>query len=159
METVEACQFKCYAPYNVGTLAMDKLGTYGPDNVSEVERQKAQQAFRDAVGYCSIQHESHMLPRVLNRQASFLLGSTPNKVPDTSLSVPEQDITEAGEILSSLQRDVFPRFPAAEWAKTLYHLNMSDLHMRKGDIHQGTHVIAKPTLCLKMHFSLREVQE
>lgn len=137
MEPIEACEFKCCAPYNIGTLVMDKLAS-GVGGVSdESERQRGRKAFANATKYCTGQCESHMLPRVQNRLVSFLLRTTPNKAPDTSLTVPAQDIERAGETLVSIERDILPRYPSANWAKALFRLNKSDYYMRRGDVHEG----------------------
>ena len=134
---MEACEFKCYAPYNFGTLVMDKRAVCGASVSDEAERQKARRAFKDAVRYSSNELENHMLPRVLNRNVSFLLQTTPNRVPDVNIDVPAEDIAEAKALLTSLERDVFPRFPTANWASTLYHLNKCDYYTRCGSFHAG----------------------
>ena len=112
--------------------------------VSMNETHAAEQAFNLALEHWYRQTQINSCrrpPRILNRQISFYLKSTPGKAPERDKYVPQSDLDKAWSIITMFTQRLFNNCPP--WPLALYYMGKADYFIRTENLDEGSHSLSK----------------
>ena len=133
-EPMEPSSYTSITLYNIGAIAMERSATVGVSNDEEREAESFLQMAATHWNHQNLNTTARMLPRVYNRLISLYLKSSPNTAPNLDVTVSQDNLRRAGEVIRSFDV-LLPQ--CSKWMKSTFYLGKADHYIRSRDIDDG----------------------
>ena len=142
-ESMEPSSYTSITLYNIGAITMERSATVGTTGIEQQEAEYFLHKAAEHWTYQQLNTSARVLPRVDNRLISLYLQSSPNKAPDLNVTVSQENLSRASNVIRRFE-NLYPH--CSKWMESTFCLGKTDYCIRCRDIDGGTVVTNEYTI-------------